>query len=80
MQYNIQEMLTMNSLYLKKTAKLTTEVAKLILIEGIISVGSSYLRDASKVNCNRAKDNLKQVSNLTRNAMSGQELPNWDDL
>lgn len=70
----------MNNLYLKKTVKLTTEVAKLILIEGIISVGSSYLRDASKVNCSRTKDNLKQVSNLTRNAINGEELPDWNEL
>lgn len=70
----------MKNLYVNKVARLTTEVAKLIVIEGMISVGSSYLRSASKLNCDRARDNIRQVSNLTRNAISGQDLPDWDDL
>lgn len=70
----------MKSLYLKKTGKIAGNIAKLIVIEGLISVGSSYLRDISKTNCNTTKDSLRQINNLTRNAINGNNIDDWDDL
>ena len=68
----------MNSLLVKKTAGLVKDVAKVIIIEGTISLISQGLREVSKTNYKKTKESGKQIYNLTRNQMDGREPSDWD--
>lgn len=68
----------MNSLLIKKTAGLMKDVAKVIIIEGTISLISQGLREVSKTNYKKTKEGTKQIYNLTRNQMDGREPSDWD--
>lgn len=68
----------MNSLLIKKTAGLVKDIAKIILIEGTISLVSQGLREVSHTNYKKTKEGTKQIYNLTRNQVEGREPSDWD--
>lgn len=68
----------MNKLFLKKTTGLMKEIAKVVVIEGLISVASQGLRDVSKSNYKKAKESGTQIINLTTNQINGREPSDWD--
>ena len=68
----------MNSLLVKKTAGLVKDIAKIIVIEGTISLISQGLREVSYTNYKKTKDGTKQIYNLTRNQIDGREPSDWD--
>ena len=68
----------MNSLLVKKAAGLMKDVAKVIIIEGTISLISQGLREVSHTNYKKTKDSTRQIYNLTKNQIDGREPSDWD--
>ena len=68
----------MNSLLVKKAAGLMKDVAKVIIIEGTISLISQGLREVSHTKYKKTKDSTRQIYNLTRNQVDGREPSDWD--
>lgn len=70
--------MNLNSMLIKKVTGLMTEVAKVVVVEGTISLISQGLREVSHTNYKKTKEGTKQMYNLTRNQIDGREPSDWD--
>lgn len=56
------------------------DIGKLIIVEGIISVGSQVLRESSKSHYKRIGEDTRQNVNLIKNKVNGRKVDRYSDL
>lgn len=66
------------NLTVKRIIKTGVQIAGIVILEGTLSVVGQKLREVSRANYTTVKDDLKQVTNLTKNALNGADPDDWD--